>query len=160
MFIFVEKLKKASKLMRLKLDPHWNDYDLLTELWGPLDKDAAERLGTCDEASETMSELREVFACWGSDVKYECDKLSHIEKHLTKWQGPGAVLGHTNRVSWLGYDSISLGYVVKKHAHGYELERFETCEYGILVLRFRGKIIVTCPLHFIRSEIRGRIHMD
>ena len=143
--------------------PTWNNSKEIDEICETLNKESVEELGTASDAVKTLEECRRRFI--PSQLRYrvgfftgkEYDELTEIDDILRKSSVKGRLLGHTRHVSYFGTNAIRLGYVKRKHPSGYVLERLETLNSGLVVLRLHGKMISAYPLSIHRMESNGRM---
>lgn len=160
MRLFARFGKKVMELMNPPPPPLWNNSEELSRIWKPFEEESTEILGTALEAKKTLDECRRAFSdeqldYWKSgvtDAEYNCLSALTEKVNPVVQYNPSHVFGHTNRVSRLATDRISLGYVIKKHPSGYTLERFEGLQSGLVVLSLSGRLIGAYPFSVMRIE--------
>jgi hypothetical protein len=142
--------------------PLWNNSAELEKMWEPYAKESVEVLGTAAEAREILWNCRYTFSEkeLNSHKTYsgrEYDRFTELADRLNGYS-PDHLLGYPDRVSHLRKDSISLGYVLKKHSSGYVLENLEALDSRLVVLRFNDDIVAAYLATIIREEHYRGMH--
>lgn len=151
-----------------------NDRGYLDSIWNPHRKEASKELGNFGSAFRTLRELEFEIGhsrytgyqrhlarrCCGAGWCTALSELADVLAAEYKSRSKPIVVGDPRDVAHIIPPRHRIGYVIYKSKDGrLTLERIEGLYRAVEVLRRKGRIIAVMPLHMMRMESYGNVHI-